>query len=321
MKGAGFIRRIECPSCASSGARSLYRCGFVEEPLWPFLVDYYPAIRDHRELFTNADYQLDACLGCGLVFQRQIGNPALMELLYDGWLNASYDPNRDEAFQLSLQRPQQSRDGHEILSFCADKRRKPSDLSVLDFGMGWGLWARIAMRLGCKVFGFDLSAERRDAARQMGIEIVTFDDIEKLSLDFINAEQVFEHLPDPSADLTRLATGLRPGGVIKIAVPNGTDIESRLSPPNFSAARDSRTSLNAVHPLEHINCFSRRCLAMMAHHHGLMTKQPSPAAALAFLATPTAVPRTPRLLAKSLARPLYNRWSRSNLYSWFEKSA
>jgi 2-polyprenyl-3-methyl-5-hydroxy-6-metoxy-1,4-benzoquinol methylase len=86
---------------------------------------------------------------------------------------------------------------------------------------------------------------------------------------FINTEQVFEHLVDPMAELLRLASALRPGGLVRISVPNGTAVESRLSNPDWNAAKGSPRSLNAVAPLEHINCFNHRSLETLGVRAGL----------------------------------------------------
>jgi len=46
--------------------------------------------------------------------------------------------------------------------------------------------------------------------------------------DFINVDQVFEHLPYPRATLANLTTKLRAGGVVRISVPNGRRVLKKL---------------------------------------------------------------------------------------------
>ena len=51
---------------------------------------------------------------------------------------------------------------------------------------------------------------------------------ENLRFDFINTEQVFEHISEPLETLKELKTLLKPGGIIKISVPTADDINRRL---------------------------------------------------------------------------------------------
>ena len=88
--------------------------------------------------------------------------------------------------------------------------------------------------------------------------------------DFIFANQVFEHLPDPRAALTTLVACLRPGGVVYLRVPDGRDVAAALR------ANGWQPHLDAVHPLEHINCFTRRSLIDFAGRCGLRAFDPPP---------------------------------------------
>jgi len=156
----------------------------------------------------------------------------------------------------------------EVRMIISHFQLTPSRLEVLDFGMGWGEWCRMAQAYGCSVFGTELSQTRIAYAKTFGIPILGHNEMSERQFDFINTEQVFEHLPNPLATFQYLCNSLKPDGVIKISVPNGWDIKRRLAIMDWTAAKGSKNSLNPVAPLEHINCFTHRAIVKMAEISG-----------------------------------------------------
>jgi 2-polyprenyl-3-methyl-5-hydroxy-6-metoxy-1,4-benzoquinol methylase len=280
---------------------------------------YYSKARDIGIALSGGIYEVDRCTDCRLIFQRYVGGAALLSALYEDWLNSSYDPDQDASYQDSVAHPARTRDGHELLAAAHTLRRPLSSLRVLDYGMGWGLWARIAHELGAHALGYDLSPTRRVYASRHGIEVVDVDALPNLAIDFINADQVLEHVSAPLETARLFAQTLRPGGIVKIAVPRADGIDRRLRLPEWSVAKSSRNSLTAIHPLEHVNCFSARALTRLLEGAHLVPMRISLAAYSAFVLTPGGIPRRPISLGKAFARPLYNTFSRSNLYAWFRK--
>ena len=213
------------------------------------------------ECLSEATYALCECDFCGLIFQRDIPNEVLMEKLYGQWI----DP------QKALIRHQQqddlgyySRDAQEIMQIISYSRKRPSSLQFFDFGMGWGEWALMAKAFGCESYGTDLSSNRRKYAQSIGIKVIMWDEIPQHRFDFINTEQVFEHIPDPLRTLLHLRTALKTNGILKISVPAANSINRQLRNMDWKAPKGSRNSLNPVAPLEHINCFRRTSLLKMA---------------------------------------------------------
>lgn len=299
--------------------RRIYELDYAGSDLLAFLQTYYGERLDPARL-DGATYALDACRSCSLVFQRGIPKPDFLDEIYDQWLNQAYHPDQDPAVARDLSRPHQSRDGQELYAVARTVGRPVERLRVLDYGMGWGTWARIAKRLGCEVYGFDLSEARQAFARESGIRVVQPNELEGLELDFVNTEQVFEHLTQPLDDAKRISAGLRTGGILKIAIPWGPFIERRLARPDWYAGRLSPRSLNAVHPLEHLNCWTPRALASMADIAGLSPVSVRARAYLEFLKGPGALdPKGLKQIAKATLRPLYHRFSTWQLYRWFVK--
>lgn len=266
-----MVARDTCPGCEGQGVVSLYRCAYDEEPLRGYLQRFYlPQGGVEVEYLRGADYHLVRCPACGLVYQREVPGDDLMLRLYERWI----DP--DLAFRRHLDDaglPMYAQYAQELMRLLAWFERRPSSIDVLDFGMGWGRWARMAKAFGCNVWGAELSPRRIEYAARHGIEALAWEEIPNRAFDLINTDQVFEHIPDPLVALRHLVRALKPGGLVKLSVPDGTTILERLKAMDWEAPVTSPNSLHAVAPLEHINCFSRASLVHMAALAGL---EPAP---------------------------------------------
>ena len=118
--------------------------------------------------------------------------------------------------------------------------------------MGWGHWCLIAKRHGYNVFGAELSDNRKNYALQNGVQLCSpLDEDSNQLFDFINIDQVVEHLTDPLFILISLRKKLKNGGVIKISVPNASVDYQRFKAGKWLPGKD------AFHPLEHVNGFNR----------------------------------------------------------------
>jgi len=316
-----FVERSACPVCTARTVQPLYVCGFAEEPVRSYLNRYYGAQRAQE--IDGHRYMLVKCTSCQLVYQRFIGDAAFLERLYDQWLNAPTAASEaDRAASAQLACVGHTRDAHELMwvSHCLSKPL--TELKTLDYGMGFGLWARISRSLGCQSFGFDLSDTRMRAASEAGVKVLREEDFPADSFDFINTEQVFEHVPAPRELAKRLAASLRPGGILKICVPYGEDIERRIERGDWHSERRSRHSLDPVAPLEHINCFKSETLRRLAADLGLGFERPQVLSQFAYLAhSGTWSLAAPSNLLKELSRPLQRRFSRRSLYVWLRLPA
>jgi 2-polyprenyl-3-methyl-5-hydroxy-6-metoxy-1,4-benzoquinol methylase len=162
----------------------------------------------------------------------------------------------------------------EQLQFVVQHLKKnPSAIRALDFGMGWAEWATMAKAFGCQISGSELSAHRVEHAQSIGIEIVQWEDLARRKFDFINTEQVFEHLIDPLPTLRHLANAIDGGGLIRISVPDSRAALRALAKRNFAAL--SSKQVMPIAPLEHVNCFEYRSLVALGKLAGLRPVRPS----------------------------------------------
>ncbi|HZL34516.1 MAG TPA: class I SAM-dependent methyltransferase [Tepidisphaeraceae bacterium] len=261
------------------------------------------------ELLEGAEYSLAECHGCGLIFQRWIGDDFLMEKLYEHWIDPQKVYRAYHAGQSQEHFTRLAQDLLELVGYFGhlDGARAPTNrLKFLDFGMGWGEWCRMALAFGCETYGAELSRARIDHAQRLGVKIVSWEEIAEHRFRFINTEQVFEHIPQPLAMLRHLVGGLAPDGLIRLSVPDGRDIKRRLRSPDWTAGKYTANSLNAVAPLEHVNCYTHDSLCKMAALAGLVPVE-----------IPLSVQyqslvdwKPPAKMLKNLIRPLWNKYLR-----------
>ena len=257
-----FVQRASCPACGSATSIELCRASYTVPPISDYLVSFYSSQGGVEfDLLEGSDYTVAECGQCGLVYQSEIPGPALSLKLYEEWIDPQkafevYEAPRDLAYFLAL--------ADEIANLIQHFNMAPAGLRVLDFGMGWGFWCRTAMGLGCQAYGVEISPTRIENAVRRGIQVLRWEEIPNHQFDLINADQVFEHIPQPLETLRHLRRALKPGGLLKISVPDGRNATRNLWRWNWEAAAGSDDSLNPVAPLEHINCFTRKTLVTMA---------------------------------------------------------
>ena len=262
-----FETRQCCPCCAGEDGALLYDKPFCAPPIREYLEAFYrPQGEVEFGWLEGASFTLIECAACGLIYQKHVANDELMARLYDRWIDpekvfAAIDGQRNAAYFMSLAK--------QIANVVSWFRVVPARLCCLDFGMGWGHWCRVARGFGCEVMGVELSEARIAFAKKAGLQVLDYADLPGRQFDYIHTEQVFEHIPHPFETLAYLKNSLKPGGLLRISVPDGWGIRRRLARERWLAPKGSRDSLNAVAPLEHINCFNYHAIVKLAARAGL----------------------------------------------------
>lgn len=314
MSNPYFVKREQCPACASEAMTHLYQLSFDAPEIAAYLRSFYGQQGAVEfEYLTGATYDLCECNDCGCIFQCEILNDFMMERLYEQWIDPEQvfeQHNRQDDLRYF------SYYASEIMQIAAFFRTTPSALKFMDFGMGWGKWALMAKAFGCDSYGAELSAERIAYAESNGIKVLQWDEMPGYDFDFINTEQVFEHIPEPLQTLKHLAGALRAGGLVKISVPTANNIDQRLKRMDWRLAKGEKYSLNPVAPLEHINCYRRKSLVQMAAKAGLAEVQ-IPLRLQYQYATNWG---SPKEIAKNLLRPVYRNILHRQNYLFFRKA-
>lgn len=303
-----LARRSSCPGCGHSATPTLFREALDSPGIARYMRDHYEG-RVARS-FSGYDYELAECARCRLAFQALAPSPALIEEIYDEWLPAS--ERAVVALRMGLEDYRYLAEQVDfMISFFSVR---PGALRVLDFGFGWAEWARMAAAYGCEVSGAELSQVRIDYARSVGITVVDPEDLPASTFHFIHTEQVFEHLLEPGAVLGRLATALRPGGLVKISVPNAEkSIRKLLAATSFSGLRNA--DIMAIAPFEHINAFTPGSLAALGKEAGLHLVRPP----LRKLYNSSAAWMEPKAALRTLVRPVYRHIYPKSTFMYFAR--
>ena len=269
-----LLRRTVCDICSTaSELQTLVSVPYSTSEIKEVLIKRYEGALDGASL-QNADYELLYCSHCKHLFQRYIPSDSLMGIVYTysrGRIEESFKKRTRAAFSYY------EKNARFVEKFAALHPGAPYEISVLDFGMGWGSFLAMAKAFGYPVAGFEVSEERKKFAEDMGIKYYSsFDAMAEKKFYYIHVDQVLEHLAEPTATLQGVSSKLAEKGVMYISVP-----DCRLT------LRDSRAGKinyfrKSIYPLEHINGFTHASLLECARAAGLRPISPF-AVAAAFL--------------------------------------
>lgn len=314
-----FEARDDCPACGASATHTIYSSPFSEGGIGTFIREYYKV---DPHLLDAAPYELQHCPRCDLVYQHHVGSRELLTDVYTKWCWQPSDPDVDyPGYKEHLTEYKLSPSGHEVMIIAKYLRRPFDEIKLLDYGMGWGMFARIAKQLGVDVYGLELSQPQVEYAQRHGIKTITDEEIGDHRFHFINTEQVFEHVTQPLALLRQLSAALLPGGIVKISVPSGERAEELVRMLKEGRYGGDYPTIMPIHPLEHVNSFKRKTIRVMADLTGLKPVDPGLRRYYTFLGQGGISLRRPKKALKELVRPFYGYLNRSNIGIWLQKPA
>lgn len=309
-----FIGRGRCPACLSPDQTVLAEVPFNSSVLKPLLAQYYPTAPTNVE----GTYRVASCDRCGTIYQTEVGDGTVLSEVYENWVDTAVDEGWVAQAEWLAWNPKQSRDGHEIMTAAAILGMRPARMKTLDYGMGHGLWARVSKGLGCQSYGFDMSERCTRIANSHGVKTVAFDIISDGKFDFINAEQVMEHVTNVDDVMKPIADGLRPGGLLKISVPAQNQVRAALSQVMAGDTPDA-VALDPAFPFEHVNAFTAQGLETLGKRFGLQRVTPTLGQRFAFLRYPGSVSAGhAKNTLKELGRPFTFYDGATNLTVWFK---
>ena len=255
---------MNCPACNSNDFNTIFSKKYLDYQIIKYLTTFY-AGRVETDYLKDEMFILNECNSCGLIFQENVPNNLLMKKIYDKWIDPSLSLLKSKQFKLDYY----SNLSQEIMMLIGYFNIEPNLLSFFDFGMGWARWMLLVKGFGVNSYGTELSTERIQYAKENGIKVVNWEEIPNYQFDFINTDQVFEHILNPLETLKHLRKAFKQNGLLKISVPNGNNIKKRLKIMDWNAPKGNKKSLNPVAPLEHINCYNTKSLINMAQNAGL----------------------------------------------------
>ena len=78
-----LIERKKCPACTSLTFREIYRESYNKGAIKEYCIDK----RYDLDILKDFYYDLLECKNCGLLYQRNIPNNELLDLIYNKWLS------------------------------------------------------------------------------------------------------------------------------------------------------------------------------------------------------------------------------------------
>lgn len=267
-----LLERRECAVCLSPRLQEKYRIRYSDSEIRNYLIDYYDLSIlnfNYDEAFKDCEFVVLKCLECNAFTQKYIPDDSLMETVYFHWIDKGRTDIsiKDKKYPLD-EYTHYLKEGMIITDFQLKRMSKssPCELKVLDFGAGWGIWANAMKACGCDVFATEISKPRIENLIRNGINVISEDELSDHDFDFINTEQVFEHLREPYVVANKLAGSLNNDGVLKISVPFAPWIEQDGFRIDWSAARYAKHSPMPVAPLEHLNYFTQRTIDVLSEN-------------------------------------------------------
>lgn len=273
-----FAERKSCPICGSSSLSVLFSAPYTDRRVREHILSHY---RNQGvvsfEPLEGVDYTILECLDCDLIFQKMVPTGRMLSIIYDQFI----DQARLRELELSRLTVENFRAiARHLAVLFAAVDKSPAHIRFLDFGFGYGRWARVAVGMGAEVFATEISPEKIAFAASIGVKIIPEDALPDQRFDIIHTEQVFEHLTDPAGTFDKLARSLAENGIFKISVPKQGRIRDLLrhhgfidwSPYEFDYKKKKFNNYDCIMPLEHLNAFSPRSIEHLARRAGLVAR-------------------------------------------------
>lgn len=305
-----FRARDCCPACGARDPEILFSGAMTESPVRDLIISHFGRQGTiDWSMLEGTDFELARCHGCQTIYQVAEPTGPMLTAIYTRMIDAAFLGPFERA-QLTIGRFNDM--AGEFAALFAMTGKAASDISLLDFGAGYGSWARVARAMGATVYVTEIGEEKANAARSLGLKVIADDDIDSMRFDIVHTEQVFEHLTNPRETFARLARAT--AGVFKIAVPpqgsaanvlrrRGLATESPFGRMLAGGRRHRNDDVYmAVQPLEHLNLFSARAIEMLAAENGMhIVGRTRPRAPRIDIESPRGLARSAARLAKSLA--------------------
>jgi hypothetical protein len=180
-----LLSRYECPIC-SQPAPVILQLPYSDQR-FSALMNGSPAL----PLVGDKPYEIRECVKCDLLFQTWMLVGKEAELIY------TTDRLNDNPATISAQ-PVHAL-AHSAEEVLVVRQVFPNRIpQVLDFGCGWGKFASMALAYGCDVYGHEVNTGFAKFCASRGIKMISREEIPGREFDFINVDQVLEHVAAPA---------------------------------------------------------------------------------------------------------------------------
>lgn len=228
---------------------------------------------------THALIRVVRCGACGFAYLAEAPRD------FDDDLYAYYARRRDKSRD-ELYDPLTTRRYESLLEALGE--RTPGR-RLLDVGCGQGQLADVADRLGWDALGIDLAEPAIEIACRLGAPcryLDVFDpELEPNSFDVVTMFELVEHLSDPIPFLARVASLVRPGGLLYLTTPNFASLDRRVQGMSWDTVHGEHlgyfepssllNAMRAAAPEVELLELHTRNAALQSLKHGLRRLRPS----------------------------------------------
>ena len=243
--------RSVCPACQNNKFKKLYSLSYGEKQIVNFLESYYKEKISIGSL-KNHNYTLLECKNCNLIFQQEIPTNEFSQQLYEQIIDKEFSLSKKKDFEKKFYKKLY----YESNLIKGLINKKVEEISILEFGAGWGYWSNYFKNKGFNVSAYEISETRINFMKKNQISVISkINDFTK-KFDFIYSEETFEHINDPKETLLILSKILNDEGFILLRFPSNFLFKSKLNKKYVPRA-------DCAHPLEHINLFKLKSFKEM----------------------------------------------------------
>ncbi|CAN1593502.1 BioC, biotin biosynthesis protein BioC [Candidatus Pelagibacterales bacterium] len=251
MKSMKLIERQRCPYCEGFNFSSLFKKNYSSNILQEFLLSYYKNKKILDILKFNL-YEIVECSECTGLFQKFIPDDNLSYYLYEKLISANDSFNKKN--NITHTNFREYNFDAEIIKKLFKKDN--NQIKILEFGCGWGFWAKFMKELNFDVETIEISETRIHYLKKNKIQ--NYNNINELvkNYDLIFSNQALEHVSSPFHIIQNLYNKLNKDGIMYHKFPSSFLFKKKLS-RNYEPKKD------CAHPLEHINIFNKKCFEKM----------------------------------------------------------
>jgi 2-polyprenyl-3-methyl-5-hydroxy-6-metoxy-1,4-benzoquinol methylase len=252
-----LIKRNTCPACRNTSFKEIYSLPYNSIKMSDFIQRYYKGLINDKKL-EKFEYKLLECRYCSLIFQEQVPGKNFSQELYEEIIN-----QEDSLFKKNdFEKKYHKKLLYEINLIKGIFKKENNEISILDFGAGWGFWIDYFKNNNFNVSAFEVSESRINFMKKNQINIISNIENIKNKFDLIYSEETFEHITNPRETLIALSKILKVGGYIMLRFPSNFLFKFKLD-------KKYNPSPDCAHPLEHINLFRKKSFDAMVENSNL----------------------------------------------------
>lgn len=211
---------LTCPACGSADTRVAQTDNAnVHQRFLAFSRSTYEGVMD--DWLSDLSLTVLSCVYCGHFWYRDRPSWQQLTAMYDA------TARRHDKKGVALEPTGRMKTQMQRLMRLLAKIQAPGTeaKTLLDYGSGFGRWARAGVDVGFAVTAYEPSASRggenNSQAQTLPFTLVsTLAQLDGQKFDAINLEQVLEHIDEPYEALSALHRYCHSETVVRITVPN-----------------------------------------------------------------------------------------------------